>query len=48
MYEETKSIDWKGVFLKVIIVFLIILIAVKGYTLLKGKKDNIIEVIIVI
>lgn len=36
MYEETRnSIDWKGLFLKVIIAFLIVFIAVKGYTMLK-------------
>lgn len=41
MYEETKSsIDWKGIFLKVIIAFLIVLIAVKGYTTLKGNNNN--------
>ena len=41
MYEETKSsIDWKGIFLKVIIAFLIVLIAVKGYTTLKGNNDK--------
>ena len=41
MYEETKSsIDWKGLFLKVIIGFLIVLIAVKGYTTLKAKNTN--------
>ena len=41
MYEETKSsIDWKGILLKVIIAFLIVLIAVKGYTTLKGENNN--------
>lgn len=41
MYEETRnSIDWKGLFLKVIIAFLIVFIAVKGYTMLKGKDTN--------
>lgn len=41
MYEETKSsIDWKGIFLKVIIAFLIVLIAVKGYTTLKGDNKE--------
>ena len=39
MYEETKSgIDWKGLFLKVIIAFLIVLIAIKGYSILKSNK----------
>lgn len=44
MYEETRnSIDWKGIFLKVIIAFLVVLIAVKGYTVLKSdnKKSDI-------
>lgn len=41
MYEETKSsIDWKGIFLKVIIAFLIVLIAVKGYSTLKGNNKK--------
>ena len=41
MYEDTKnSIDWKGIFLKVIIAFLIVIIAVKGYTTLKGNNDK--------
>ena len=41
MYEETKSsIDWKGIFLKVIIAFLIVLIAVKGYATLKGDNNK--------
>ncbi len=41
MYEETKSsIDWKGIFLKVIIAFLVVLIAVKGYTTLKGDNST--------
>ena len=41
MYEETKSkIDWKGLFLKVIIVFLIVLIGFKGYSTLKGNNDK--------
>ena len=44
MYEETKSsIDWKGIFLKVIIAFLIVLIAVKGYTTLKGNNKQTIK-----
>ncbi len=39
MYEDTKkSIDWKGLFLKVVIAFLIILIAIKGYSTLKGNN----------
>ena len=44
MYEETKSsIDWKGLFLKVIIVFLIVLIGFKSYSTLKGNnKDEIV------
>ena len=42
MYEETKSsIDWKGLFLKVIIAFLIVLIAVKGYSTLKGNNKTV-------
>ena len=44
MYENTNSsIDWKGLFLKVIIAFLIVLIAIVGYKTLKGsdKKQNI-------
>ena len=41
MYEETKSsIDWKGIFLKVIIAFLVVLIAVKGYSTLKGNNKK--------
>ena len=41
MYEETKSsIDWKGLFLKVVIVFLVVLIAFKGYSILKGKDTK--------
>ena len=40
MYEETKRIDWKGIFLKVIILFLIILIIFKGYSLLRGKNNT--------
>ncbi len=41
MYENTKSsIDWKGIFLKVIIAFLIVLIAVTGYKTLKGDKKD--------
>ena len=44
MYEETKSsIDWKGIFLKVVIAFLIVLIAVKGYSTLKGNNDKKVE-----
>lgn len=44
MYEETKSsIDWKGIFLKVIIAFLIVLIAVKGYTTLKGNNKEVVK-----
>lgn len=44
MYEETKSsIDWKGIFLKVIIAFLIVLIAVKGYTTLKGDDNKTVK-----
>ena len=40
MYEETQSkIDWKGIFLKVIIAFLVVLIAIKGYSTLKGNSD---------
>ena len=44
MYEETKSsLDWKGLFLKVIIVFLIVLIGFKSYSTLKGNnKDEIV------
>ena len=41
MYEETRnSIDWKGLFLKDIIAFLIVFIAVKGYTMLKGNDKS--------
>ena len=41
MYEETRnSIDWKRLFLKVIIAFLIVFIAVKGYTMLKGNDKS--------
>jgi len=41
MYEETKSsIDWKGLFLKVLIIFLIVLIGVKGYSILKGNDSK--------
>ena len=41
MYEETKSsFDWKGLILKVIIAFLVVLIVVKGYSLLKPKTNN--------
>lgn len=41
MYENTSnSIDWKGIFLKVIIAFLVVLIAVTGYKTLKGKNDT--------
>ncbi len=40
MYEETKSIDWKGIILKVAIAFLVILIAIKGFSLLKGDKEK--------
>ena len=43
MYENTKSsIDWKGLFLKVVIAFLIVLIAITGYKTLKSdnKKTN--------
>ncbi len=41
MYEDTKSsFDWKGLFLKVIIAFLVILIAIKGYSMLKGNTDK--------
>ena len=41
MYENTNnSIDWKGIFLKVVIAFLIILIAVTGYKTLKGDKKT--------
>lgn len=41
MYEETKSsIDWKGIFLKVIIAFLIVLIAVKGYSTFKNSDKD--------
>ncbi len=41
MYEETKSsIDWKGIFLKVIIAFLVVLIAIKGYSTLKGNNKK--------
>lgn len=41
MYENTKSsIDWKGIFLKVVIAFLIVLIAVTGYKTLKGDKNE--------
>ena len=41
MYEETQSkIDWKGIFLKVIIAFLVVLIAIKGYSTLKGNNNE--------
>lgn len=41
MYEETRSsIDWKGLFLKVIIAFLIILIGFKAYSTLKGNDNK--------
>lgn len=40
MYEEKSSIDWKGLFLKVLIVFLVVIIAVKGYSVLKGNNKN--------
>ena len=41
MYEETRSsIDWKGLFLKVIIAFLIVLIGFKVYSTLKGNNDQ--------
>lgn len=41
MYEETKSsIDWKGLFLKVVIAFLIVMIAVKGYSTLKSNNTT--------
>ena len=41
MYEETKSsIDWKGLFLKVIIAFLVILIGFKAYSVFKGDDKK--------
>ena len=41
MYVETKSsIDWKGLFLKVIIVFLIVLIGFKAYSTFKGNDNK--------
>ena len=40
MYEERSSFDWKGLFLKVIIAFLIVLIAFKAYSTLKGNNNN--------
>ena len=41
MYEETNSsIDWKGLFLKVIIAFLVILIGFKTYSTLKGNNNK--------
>ena len=41
MYEETKSsIDWKGLFLKLIIIFLIVFIAIKGISMFKSKNVN--------
>ena len=40
MYEEKSSIDWKGLFLKVLIVFLIVVIGIKGYTTFKGKDTK--------
>ena len=40
MYEEKSSIDWKGLFLKVLIVFLVVVIGVKGYTTFKGKDTK--------
>ena len=41
MYEETQSkIEWKGIFLKVIIAFLVVLIAIKGYSTLKGNNNE--------
>lgn len=44
MYEETKSsIDWKGIILKVIIAFLVIVIAAKGYTMLKDDNNKKVE-----
>ncbi len=42
MYEDTeKKMDWKGLFLKAIIVCLVVLIAVKGYSLLKGNDNKV-------
>lgn len=42
MYEETKSsIDWKGLFLKVIIAFLVVLIGFKAYSTLNSNNKNI-------
>lgn len=41
MYEETKSsIDWKGLFLKIVIVFLIVFIAIKGFSMLKSNNTE--------
>ena len=40
MYEDSnKAIDWKGLFLKVIIVFLILLIGFKSYSILNDNKN---------
>ena len=42
MYEDrNNSIDWKGIFLKVVIVFLVVLIGIKIYSTFKdnNKKD---------
>ncbi len=43
MYENnnnTVSIDWKGLFLKVIIVAIIVFAIFKGYEIFSNKKDN--------
>ena len=41
MYENSKSsIDWKGLFLKLVIAFLVVLIAVTGYKTFKGDDKN--------
>ena len=44
MYEETKSsIDWKGLFLKIIIAFLVVLIGFKAYSTLKGNNQKTVK-----
>ena len=41
MYENTSnSLDWKGLFLKVIIAFLVVIIAITGYKTFKGNNKN--------
>ena len=41
MYEESRrELDWKGIFLKVVIAFLVVLIGLKVYTSLKGNNNE--------